>query len=178
MQPHSRSTSSNNSAIAGNSSNEIKRFAVKALAKFIGTPSTSYGAGIGTRLRITEVNIWDRGGATKEAQTVCEIQVDRDMCNIFGTMHGGCAAFLIDPCSVSALICLGLVKGIDGSGVSQAMNLIWHKPAYQGAYLQIISTTVSIDGHIRTAECQIRDKNTGQLYVSAVHSTAKLRMKL
>ena len=67
------------------------------------------------------------------------------MCNVFGTLHGACAAYIIDPyvfysskvffevrvdrcrCSVSALITLGRTIGVDGTGVSQSMNLIWHR---------------------------------------------------
>lgn len=64
------------------------------------------------------------------------------MCNVFGTLHGACAAYIIDPyvfysskevradlgrCSVSALITLGRTVGVDGTGVSQSMNLIWHR---------------------------------------------------
>ncbi|KAL0581482.1 hypothetical protein V5O48_000525 [Marasmius crinis-equi] len=82
------------------------------------------------------------------ARTVCEIDVTRNMCNVYGTLHGGCAAYMIDPCvhlpnaflsedmpqmgdrcSVSALVTLGIVAGIDGTGVSQSMVLQWHRPA-------------------------------------------------
>ena len=31
-------------------------------------------------------------------------------------------------CSVSSLVLLGASLGIDGGGVSQSMNLIWHNP--------------------------------------------------
>ena len=31
-------------------------------------------------------------------------------------------------CSVSSLVLLGASLGLDGGGVSQSMNLIWHKP--------------------------------------------------
>jgi hypothetical protein len=36
---------------------------------------------------------------------------------------------LFNRCSVSALVVLGAAIGIDGTGVSQSMNLIWHQPA-------------------------------------------------
>lgn len=103
--------------IAGNVTDEMKVLSAKTLAEFIGTKATSYGAEIGKNLRLAEINVWDREDSTKEAQTVCEIEVTSgwswilhacaiggtskmlatDMCNIFGTLHGGCAAYLIDP---------------------------------------------------------------------------------
>ena len=62
-----------------------------------------------------------------------------------GTLHGACAAYIVDQyvlysiyelfffrspyacsCSVSSLVLLGASLGIDGGGVSQSMNLIWH----------------------------------------------------
>ncbi len=63
------------SAVLGNVSDDLKHLAVKALARFIGTTATSYGAEIGQRLRLTEINIWERVGFPQEAQTVCEIEV-------------------------------------------------------------------------------------------------------
>ncbi|KAG7097543.1 hypothetical protein E1B28_004882 [Marasmius oreades] len=105
------------------------------------------------------------------ARTICEIDVTRNMCNIYGTLHGGCAAYMIDPCSVSALVALGMVMGIDGTGVSQSMMIQWHKPATLGTKLKIISTTVCLDGHIRTARSELRDRVNNTLYVSATHST-------
>ncbi|KAK1225321.1 hypothetical protein PQX77_011739 [Marasmius sp. AFHP31] len=69
--------------------------------------------------------------STKDAvaRTVCEIDVTPNMCNVYGTLHGGCAAYMIDPCSVSALVSLGIVTGVDGTGVSQSMSLQWHRSA-------------------------------------------------
>jgi hypothetical protein len=75
---------------------------------------------------------------------VCNV-CDVDMCNIYGTLHGGCAAYMIDSyvllpsvdflievalrCSSSSLVALGVVKGADYGGMSQALNIIWHKRA-------------------------------------------------
>ncbi|KAF9035396.1 hypothetical protein BDZ89DRAFT_922989, partial [Hymenopellis radicata] len=65
-----------------------------------------------------------------------------------GTLHGGCAAYLIDPCSVSSLVSSGFVTGRDGSGVSQSMNLIWHRPVLKGTHLRIISKTIFTEGRL------------------------------
>ncbi|KNZ72677.1 hypothetical protein J132_02110 [Termitomyces sp. J132] len=89
-------------------------------------------------------------------------------------------------CSVSSLVVLGNAIGIDGTGVSQSMNLIWHQPArmyvmmfsfpwsvsehiYRGASLKIISTSIFIHGRVRSARCEVW--NGDQLCVTAIHST-------
>lgn len=76
------------SAVLGNVSDDLKHLAVKALARFIGTTATSYGAEIGQRLRLTEINIWERVGFPQEAQTVCEIEVRKgENSNSFQRCH-------------------------------------------------------------------------------------------
>ncbi|KAG5731349.1 hypothetical protein E4T56_gene14535, partial [Termitomyces sp. T112] len=148
-------------------------------------------ADVGQRLKLVEVNVWQRDSQAATGQTIFEIDVTKDMCNIFGTLHGGCAAYMIDPCSVSSLVVLGNAIGIDGTGVSQSMNLIWHQPARIGASLKIISTSIFIHGRVRSARCEVRLSlfsseaqltdmtnhsttqiwNGDQLCVTAIHST-------
>ncbi|KAF4601438.1 hypothetical protein EYR38_006091 [Pleurotus pulmonarius] len=154
--------------IKGNLPDAQKQLAANALAYFISTGNT-WGADVGQRLNLVEVNILSREGGTQEAQTILEIDVTEEMCNLFGIMHGACAAYLFDPATSSALVALGLVLGIDGSGVSQSMNIIWHKPARRGAKLRLISNSIAIQGRIRSARCEIRDAEG--LCVSATHST-------
>jgi len=120
-------------------------------------------------MQIKELNVFGRGTPAACAQTVVEIDVTRDMCNVFGSLHGGCAAYLIDPCSVSALVLLGIASGGNGTGVSQSMNIIWHQPAKVGDKLRIVSTSIFLDGHIRAARSEIWTGD--KLCISAVHST-------
>ncbi|KAK0190366.1 hypothetical protein F5146DRAFT_1043953, partial [Armillaria mellea] len=152
------------SSIEGNIPLAQKQRCAEIFAHFIGQPATSFGAAIGRDLRLAMVN-------------VCEIEVTRDMCNVYGTLHGGCAAYLIDPCSVSALVALGVATGTDGTGVSQSMNLIWHRPAKQGTQLRIVSNTITMDGRLRSSRSEIQDRLTGAVYVSAVHTTMALNSK-
>ncbi|RDB19869.1 hypothetical protein Hypma_013013 [Hypsizygus marmoreus] len=157
------------SQIKGNISDEEKQLAVKVFSHFVSTKDKSYGAGVGQRLKMVETNVWGKGEPTSYGETIFEIDVRKDMCNIFGTLHGACAAYMIDPCSVSSLVVLGLAMGVDGTGVSQAMNLIWHQPARVGAKLRIVSISMFIHGRVRSARCEIW--NGEHLCVSAVHST-------
>ncbi|KAK7453558.1 hypothetical protein VKT23_001443 [Stygiomarasmius scandens] len=159
------------SQIRGNVSDQSKRLAVNIFSHFIGAKEQSFGAEVGQRLRLVEMNVWVRNGKASQAQTVFEITVAKDMCNIFGTLHGACATYIVDPCSVSALVVLGAAMGVDGTGVSQSMNLIWHQPAKMGTKLRVVSTSVYIEGRIRTSRCELWGLDDDKLYVSAVHST-------
>ncbi|KAF9024411.1 hypothetical protein BDZ89DRAFT_121502 [Hymenopellis radicata] len=91
-------------------------------------------------------------------------------------------------CSVSSLVVLGAAIGADGTGISESLNMIWHQPAkmytftiiptyhvsyhsYRATKLRVLSNSVYIHGRIRTARCEIWDREKDKLYVSAVHST-------
>ncbi|KAE9402015.1 hypothetical protein BT96DRAFT_817106, partial [Gymnopus androsaceus JB14] len=63
-----------------------------------------------------------------------------DMCNVYGTLHGGCAAYIIDLCSSTSIVCYGLYTGTDGTGVSSSMNIQWHRPIT--AYVASLSRLV------------------------------------
>lgn len=172
------------SHIAGNLSDDAKRRGVSAFTYFVSTADKSYGASVGQRLKPVEMNVWKEGSAAAYGETIFEITVDEDMCNVFGTLHGACAAYIIDPyvfylffevrvdrgrCSVSALITLGRTIGVDGTGVSQSMNLIWHRSIRLGTKLRVVSTSMSLRGRVRSARCELWDGD--KLCVSAVHST-------
>ena len=95
--------------------------------------------------------------------------------------HYACRGQLDDPfgferCSVSSLVALGVISGVDGVGVSQSMNLIWHRPIHQyvqsckllivifnawvrGRKLRILSTSVTLNGRIKTARCEVSSAN-------------------
>ncbi|TFK43961.1 hypothetical protein BDQ12DRAFT_675860 [Crucibulum laeve] len=164
------------SHIKGNLSDEEKRSAAKVLAYFVSTRDNSYGADVGQRLKFMEANVWDREGRAAYGETVFEIVVEKDMCNVFGILHGACAAYIVDPCSVSALVILGHAVGADGTGVSQSMNLIWHQAVRSGAKLRVVSTSMFIRGRVRTARCELWDGD--KLCVSAIHSTINPKQDL
>ena len=71
-----------------------------------------------------------------------------DMLNGAGVLHGGCVAYLIDKwvisfdrtcralnqrngcsCCSTPLVVLGLMQGVNGVGVTQSMNVLFHSPA-------------------------------------------------
>ncbi|KIM36045.1 hypothetical protein M413DRAFT_78749, partial [Hebeloma cylindrosporum] len=144
------------SSIQGNASVEVKQICIELFRFFISTTGNSYGADVGQRLKLVEINIWGEGGTkAASAQTVVEITIEKDMCNVFGTLHGACAAYIVDPCSVSSLVALGTALGFDGTGFSQSMNLIWHHPVKMGTKIRVVSTTMSAKGKLRTIRCEV-----------------------
>jgi len=178
--------------IRGNAPEKIKALASSIFFHFVDAKGKSYGSDVGKKLKINEINIHgfepavlsdkqarDRvdkdEGNTLSVDTVFELVVSREMCNLHGTLHGACAAYLIDPCSNAPLVVLGLLLGVDGSGMSQSMNLIWHYPVYEGTKISIKATSMYITGRIRTARCEIWAGN--RLCVSAVHSTINPTVK-
>ncbi|KAF9266098.1 hypothetical protein L218DRAFT_858600 [Marasmius fiardii PR-910] len=143
------------SDVRGNISNEGKRLVLSIVSYFIGSQEGCFGASVGERLKLVEAEVIAKDGKASQGRTVFEIKVDKDMCNSFGTLHGACATYLVGPCTMSALGVLGAALGIDGTGVSQSMNMVWHQPAKMGTKLRVISTSVFINGRIRTSHCEV-----------------------
>jgi acyl-coenzyme A thioesterase 13 len=101
------------SKIPGNAPVDMKQLNLNLFHHFVTRSNTSYGAAVGERLRFVDMSLEKKEGTGWEATTTLEINVVEgallsaivsmnktvllDMCNIYGVMHGGCAAFLIDP---------------------------------------------------------------------------------
>ncbi|KAI0768965.1 hypothetical protein BD413DRAFT_478496 [Trametes elegans] len=101
------------------------------------------------------------------ATTVCETQVEEGMLNVHGTLAGACATLLIDLSTFSSLFVLGTVTNIDPSGFSTSMHLVWHAPATCGMTLRLVATSLSLKPRLASARCEVFDKRTGALLVSA-----------
>ncbi|KAJ7935929.1 HotDog domain-containing protein [Mycena leptocephala] len=130
-----------------------------------------YNSEIGRRLKLVELNVWDNAStATAEGEVVFEFEVTRDMCNLYGLLHGGCAAFILEPSTVSATVLLGRAKGFDGTGLSQSVNIHWHSPAPLGSIVTVTTRSVFVDARARLARCEMRHKGTGELIVSGTHA--------
>ncbi|KAJ7935927.1 HotDog domain-containing protein [Mycena leptocephala] len=161
--------------IRGNVSDAEKQINANILAYFTTGSGVSrfppFGSEIVRRLKIIELNVRnDESTGNAESEVVLEIEVTESMCNVYGTMHGGCAAFVLDPTTVAAMVLLGRAKGFDGTGVSTSMNVYWHHPAPLGSTLIITTHSVFVDGRARLARCEMREKGTGKLIVSGTHA--------
>jgi len=200
----------NVSQIKGNITDKQKQLLVNTFFYFIDSREKSYGADIGQRLKILEMNVWEREGSAPYGEVILEIEVKKgerlllalrlllNFCYYFKI----CATYLekctvhvhrtwpnrtcctsvpnnswcqsLFSCTISSLVVLGIATGVDGAGLSQSMNLIWHQPAhlfvlpftyvwyrltheiYRGDKLRIIATSISNHGHVRSARCEVR----------------------
>lgn len=101
------------SQIKGNATEEAKRYCWAMFKYFVNEPHW-FSSKIGHSVKLVEVNVWDVEDVTTtssalaregegsgrpkpaRAETIFEVEVTGDMCNLFGIMHGACAAYLID----------------------------------------------------------------------------------
>ncbi|KAJ7913965.1 hypothetical protein B0H13DRAFT_1468749, partial [Mycena leptocephala] len=113
--------------------------------------SSPFANEISGRLKIVGLNL-----SGDESEAILEIKVTESMCNVYGAMHGGCAAFSIrNHYSFASMVPLGRAKGFDGSGFSQSMNVHWHHPAPLGTTLTVTARSGFVDGRARLARCEV-----------------------
>lgn len=65
------------SYVNGNVSDEEKQLGMKVFAHFVSTQDKSYGAKVGQRLKMVEMNVWKKNGLAAYGETVFEIEVDK-----------------------------------------------------------------------------------------------------
>ncbi|KAL5525412.1 hypothetical protein ACEPAF_9282 [Sanghuangporus sanghuang] len=158
-------------SIAGNAPASAKQQMVSALCVFMHGGS-GFADAIGGRLVITEAEVARKREEPErtEARVVCEIDVEQDMVNGGGNMHGGCSAYLIDVCSTLPIIALmdALKRGGRG-GVSQVLDVVYHSPARVGDRLRIVSTTISLGARAMSARSEIWNQTQHRLVATGVH---------
>ncbi|KAG8896525.1 hypothetical protein FRC00_005811 [Tulasnella sp. 408] len=138
----------------GSASDAEKQVLITALVNWMRKASWFAGT-IGQRLRVVRVDTScspDGNQKKKTAEVECEVAVEEDMINAFGTLHGGCSGFLIDVCTTLPLIVLSDEK--------------W---AVAGSTLQIKSSSVAVGGRSATARCEIWDKKRQALIASGTN---------
>jgi len=157
------------STIAGNAPDYVKQLNNNTFASYGVGGEDCFGHVVGKTVKFVEVNVRhnsERRGRS-EATTIAEVVVSKHMLNGAGMLHGGCVAYLIDNCCSTPLVVLGLVQNINGVGVTQAMNIVFHSPACLGTSLRIISTSISLGRRVMASRCEIVAKNTGRIIASA-----------
>jgi len=102
------------SQIKGNITDDQKQLLVNTFFYFVHPKEKIYGADIGQRLKILEMNVWAKGGSAPYGEVIFEIEVQKgkrrsslhfelvtkisqDMCNVLGKMHGACASYMAEP---------------------------------------------------------------------------------
>ncbi|KAH9918573.1 HotDog domain-containing protein [Epithele typhae] len=130
-----------------------------------------FASEIALKLLTKELELYTRDGDGKpHAKLTFEIVVDPSMINGHGAMHGGCAVFLIDTCSSSALAILAMHLEKPWNHVSQTLNTTFHAPMPVGATLHIINVTQSLGSRTVSVLTEIWDVTNHRLCVSAVHN--------
>ncbi|KIK68439.1 hypothetical protein GYMLUDRAFT_68332 [Collybiopsis luxurians FD-317 M1] len=155
------------SSVRGNAPDYVKQLNYNTYYSYgVGDSDDTFGYKAGKAVKFVDVNIIERHGRL-EATTIAEVVVNKHMLNGAGMLHGGCIAYLIDNCCGTPLVVLGLVKGVNGVGVTQNMNVTFHSPAPSGTCLRIESTSVSLGGRVMTSRCEVVDKHSGRPIASA-----------
>ncbi|KAI9467326.1 hypothetical protein BJY52DRAFT_1110941 [Lactarius psammicola] len=173
------------SRIKGNVSPELKQ-QLETIMYDIMARSDVFGASVGKRVVITEASVVPKAeeASRTEARVVCEVTVEEDMLNPGRSLHGGCAAFLIDSCSTLVFVAAGR-----SAGVSASMDVIYHAPAALGSKLRIVNTAMAVGARKHTlithfvSAFQIWDDTKKRLCVTGIHvkmepSPAKSKTKL
>ncbi|EMD37180.1 hypothetical protein CERSUDRAFT_115092 [Gelatoporia subvermispora B] len=154
------------SSISGNAPDYVKQVTLSTLHVYGVGPKGCFGASVGDKIRIVEVNI-EKRGRRQESSAVCEVTVTEDMLNSAGVMHGGCVGYLVDLCAAVPLVALGVAKKSNGAGVTQALNILFHAPAAHNSCLRITSNSITLGGRLMTSRCEIVDKDSGRAIASA-----------
>jgi len=156
-------------SISGNAPDYVKQLNYNTFVSYGVGDEDSFGYKVGNAVKFVDVSIdqpLEKHGRM-EATTVAELVVTKHMLNGAGMLHGAVVTYLIDNCCSTPLVVLGLVQNVNGVGVTQAMNVLFHSPAPLGTRLRIISTSISMGGRVMTSRCEIVDKDSGRVIASA-----------
>ncbi|KAF8547205.1 hypothetical protein OG21DRAFT_1425289 [Imleria badia] len=169
VDPASLSNCGDASQIQGNVSAHVKQLILNTFIAYGAGDEQCFGHHVAKAVKFVDISAYDskdRNGRM-EAVTTAEVVVNKSMLNGAGMLHGGCLAFLIDNCCSTPLVALGLIQNVNGVGVTQAMNVVFHSPALAGSCLRIISTSIAMGGRIMSARCEVINKGTGNVVASA-----------
>jgi len=151
--------------IKGNVSPE-RKYQLESIMYEIMANSDVFASSVGKRVVITEASIVPKAeeASRTEARVVCEITVEQDMLNPGNSLHGGCAAFLIDSCSTLVFVAAGR-----DAGVTASLDCVYHAPAALGSKLRIVNTGMAVGARIMSARTEIWDDTKKRLCVTGIH---------
>ncbi|KAI6126744.1 HotDog domain-containing protein [Pisolithus sp. B1] len=169
VDPTSLSNYGDVSQISGNVTPQTKQLILNTFMAYGAGDEGCFGHAIAKSVRFVDMSVskCEEKHGRMDATTVAEVVVTKSMLNGAGMLHGGCIAFLVDNCCSTPLVALGLLQNVNGVGVTQAMNILFHSPAPGGSCLRIISTSVAMGGRIMSARCEVIEKRTGRIVASA-----------
>lgn len=160
------------SKIAGNASTEIKQFLGPVVPLVPPKSDVIFGQYISQRLRVTEISLLenaDQKGAL-EAKVVVLVDIEGDMTNELGAIHGACSAYLVDICGGIALNALCMAKtGNVNVSASQSINMVYYSPAFVGDTLRVVSTTMTLGKRTHSSKTEIWSTNGRKIVASGTH---------
>lgn len=158
------------STIGGNASDYVKQLNLNTYMSYGVGNEDNFGYKVGKSVRFVDISVEhkEEKKGKLEASTIAELIVTKDMLNGAGMLHGGCVAYLIDNCCSTPLVVLGLVKRVNGVGVTQSMSIFFHAPAPIGTSLRIMSTSIALGGRVMSSRCEIIDQDKGRMIASAI----------
>ncbi|OAX43764.1 hypothetical protein K503DRAFT_730970 [Rhizopogon vinicolor AM-OR11-026] len=169
VDPKSLANYGDASQIQGNVSHYVKQLILNTFIAYGAGDEHCFGHSVAKAVKFVDISAHEshEKHGRMESTTVAEIVISKSMLNGAGMLHGGCLAFLIDNCCSTPLVALGLIQNINGVGVTQSMNIMFHSPAPPGSCLRIISTSIAMGGRIMSARCEVINKKTGSVVASA-----------
>jgi uncharacterized protein (TIGR00369 family) len=94
------------------------------------------------------------------------------MSNLSGTLHGGCAATLIDALSSTILVGLNRPGMFSAGGVTRSLDLKFIRPAPVGTEVAIICELVHVGKRLALLKAEIRRTDTGEVCIVGQHDKA------
>ncbi|NXO00705.1 ACO13 thioesterase, partial [Rhinopomastus cyanomelas] len=99
-------------------------------------------------------------------KVVCEMKVEEEHTNRFGTLHGGLTATLVDVVSTTALLYTERAQ----PGVSVDMNITYTSAAKIGEEVLITAQILKQGRNIAFATVDLTNKTTGKLIAQGRHT--------
>ncbi|KAF6073809.1 acyl-CoA thioesterase 13 [Phyllostomus discolor] len=99
-------------------------------------------------------------------KVTCELRVEEEHTNKFGTLHGGLTATLVDTISTLALLCTERAL----PGVSVDMNITYMSPAKVGEDVVITAHVLKQGRTLAFASVDLTSKATGKLVAQGRHT--------
>ncbi|CAK7318065.1 Acyl-coenzyme A thioesterase 13 [Vulpes lagopus] len=99
-------------------------------------------------------------------KVICEMKVESNHANKYGTLHGGLTATLVDNISTLALLCTE--RGVPG--VSVDMNITYMSPAKIGEDIVITAHILKQGKTLAFTSVDLMNKTTGKLVAQGRHT--------
>ncbi|EAS29230.3 thioesterase [Coccidioides immitis RS] len=98
--------------------------------------------------------------------------VTLSMCNRLESLHGGCAATLIDVLTSVILLGLGKPGMFSYGGVTRSLDVKYLRPVPEGVEMEIICELVNMGKRLAMLRGEIRRVDNGDLCVVGMHDKA------